>query len=127
MSNTALSRRGGKVGAHHLVPSTDDTLHVEVGGEERDDTIRDRLAELDEDGAKVAHDGGVVSNFESGRDLNLVGSSRDDLRITRSVATVRMNVITYEGKETLSTQRHDITLRDSRLESQHLRVHVEGG
>jgi len=64
----------------HLVPGTDDALHVEVAREEGDDAVGYRSGVLDEEGAEVAHDGRVVAHLEPRRDLDLVRAARDDLR-----------------------------------------------
>lgn len=66
------------VTAHHLVPGSDDALHVEITRKESNDPIRNDLAVLDEDRAKVTNDRRFVSDFEARRDWHLVRASRDD-------------------------------------------------
>lgn len=51
--------------AHHFIPSTDDTLHVEVTREESDYSVRYSFAILDEESTEVSNDGGIISNFKS--------------------------------------------------------------
>ena len=65
--------------AHHVVPRRDDALHIQITGEERDDTVRHYFAVLDEDAAEIAHDGRVVSDLEPGADRDLVATTGDDL------------------------------------------------
>jgi hypothetical protein len=72
-------RRRERGRTNHIVPSRNDALHVEITREERDDSIGNALRVLYEDGAKVSHDGGVVSDFEPGGDGDLVRASGDDL------------------------------------------------
>lgn len=64
---------------HHVVPSGDDALHVQITWEEGNDAIRNSLRVLDEDRAKVSDDGRVVSNLEPGRDGDLIRTSGNDL------------------------------------------------
>jgi len=64
---------------NHIVPSRHDRLHVQIGREESDDTIGNAFAVLDEDGTEVSNDGRVVSDLETRGDVDLIGSSGDDL------------------------------------------------
>lgn len=120
--------------AHHLVPRTDDALHVEVAREESDDAVWDRSGVLDEERAKVAHDGRVVAHLESRRDLDLVRATRDDLYARRERSGLCPKRTgkdeggkggTHERQETVPRERHDVRLEDRGVEAQHLRVHVE--
>lgn len=64
---------------NHVVPSSNDRLHVEITREEGDDSIGNALAVLDEDATEVSNDGRVVTDFETRGDVDLVGTSSDDL------------------------------------------------
>ena len=69
----------------HVVPRSDDALHVQVAREERDDAVRDDLAVLNEDAPEVAHHRGVVADFEARADRDLVAAARDDLPCGRAI------------------------------------------
>ena len=63
----------------HVVPRSDDALHVQVAREERDDAVRHDLGVLDEDATKVAHDRRVISDFEPRANVDLIATAGDDL------------------------------------------------
>lgn len=91
------------------MPHADDGFHVEVGGEENDDTVWSDFGEFGEEVAVVAHVGGVVSGLEAGGDGILVAAAGDD-----------------EGEEGSAGKGHGIGFLDHGGEAEHFGVHVEG-
>lgn len=69
--------------AHHIIPSRHNRLHIQIAREERDDTVRNRLAHLDEDTAEIPYYRWIVSDFEPGTDGDLITASCDDLEESR--------------------------------------------
>jgi len=57
---------------YHLVPSSYDTFHVKIAREEANDTIGYSFAVFNEDSTEIPDDSWLVSDFESGRNRNLI-------------------------------------------------------
>ena len=81
---------------HHVIPGSNDTLHVEIAGEESDDSIRHDFAVLDEDASKISDDGRVVSDLEAGAYGNLVTTAGNDL-LRDERAMSGGDSLTYKG------------------------------
>ena len=64
MAAVSTGPGGDRTRTDHLVPGGHDALHIQVRREECDDSVRDRLAVVDENRPKVPHDSGVVANLE---------------------------------------------------------------
>lgn len=62
----------------HGLPHADDGFHVEVGGEEDDETVRGDFGEFGEEVAVIADDAWVVADLEGGGHGRLVGAAGDD-------------------------------------------------
>lgn len=110
---------------HHIIPSRDDRLHIQIRREESDQSVGNGFAHIDQDTSEVPHDGGVVSHFESGTDGDLVTASCDDLQRSRSAFDSLALHETNHWQESIPGQCHRITLHDHRLESKHFRVHLQ--
>lgn len=72
---------------HHVVPSCDDRLHVEITRKERDDAVRDNLAILNKNASKIPNYCWVVSYFKARAYCDLIATSRDYLLIWSVQAT----------------------------------------
>jgi hypothetical protein len=49
---------------HHIIPSGDNRLHVQVRREESNQPIRNGLAHVDQDTSEIPHDSRVISDLE---------------------------------------------------------------
>lgn len=96
---------------HHIIPCGDNGLHIEITREKCHNSVWNDLAVLNENAPKVAHDGGVVSNFELRANGYLIAStsyhlhrwlargqpavSRYQILLTNGKKQLRVNVIGY--------------------------------
>jgi hypothetical protein len=63
--------------AHHVVPRSNDRLHIQIAGKESNNTIGDNLAILDQNTTKIPDYAWIVADLKSTADRNLIGSSCD--------------------------------------------------
>jgi hypothetical protein len=99
---------------HHVIPSGDNGLHVEVTGEERDDAIGHDLAVLDKDRAKVAHNGRVVAYLEPRADSYLVAAASYYLFQRLSDCGGHVIKAAHQRKKCIACQGHGISLLHDR-------------
>jgi alpha-ketoglutarate-dependent taurine dioxygenase len=64
---------------HHIVPSSNYGLHVEIAWEEGNDSVWHNFAVFHENTAKVSNHGGIISNFKARADVDLITTTSYDL------------------------------------------------
>lgn len=60
---------------YHIVPCSNDRLHVQIARKERNDTIWHNLTIFNKNAAKIADYSGIVSDFETGANCHLIAST----------------------------------------------------
>lgn len=79
--------------AYHVVPSSNDGLHIQITRKEGDNSIWDDLAVFDKDAPEVANHCGVIADLEARAHSDLITSSCYDLdRTTLRAGRIRRRV-----------------------------------
>lgn len=83
--HTVRLKKGQRWRTHHIVPSGNNTLHVQITGKECHYSVWDNLAVFYEDATEVADHCRIVPDFEARANRDLITSTSNDLLQRKSV------------------------------------------